>query len=206
MTVMGKLLSLLVILVAPVALAQDVAPDVMVKGITMDVLNIIRKDKEIQAGSPKKIAELVETRILPHFDFARMTQIAVAVNWRKATPEQKKALTEEFKTLLVRTYSNALTLYRDQAVDFKPLHMKAGDTDVTVRSEIRQKGAQQPVTLDYDMEKTANGWKVYDVKVGGVSLITNYREDFAAQVRESGIDGLIKALAAKNRGGGKGRA
>ncbi len=206
MTVMGKLLSLLVILVAPVALAQDVAPDVMVKGITMDVLNIIRKDKEIQAGSPKKIAELVETRILPHFDFARMTQIAVAVNWRKATPEQKKALTEEFKTLLVRTYSNALTLYRDQAVDFKPLHMKAGDTDVTVRSEIRQKGAQQPVTLDYDMEKTANGWKVYDVKVGGVSLITNYREDFAAQVRESGIDGLIKALVSKNRGGGKGRA
>ena len=206
MTVMGKLLSLLVILVAPVALAQDVAPDVMVKGITMDGLNIIRKDKEIQAGSPKKIAELVETRILPHFDFARMTQIAVAVNWRKATPEQKKALTEEFKTLLVRTYSNALTLYRDQAVDFKPLHMKAGDTDVTVRSEIRQKGAQQPVTLDYDMEKTANGWKVYDVKVGGVSLITNYREDFAAQVRESGIDGLIKALVSKNRGGGKGRA
>ena len=206
MTVMGKLLSLLVILVAPVALAQDVAPDVMVKGITMDVLNIIRKDKEIQAGSPKKIAELVETRILPHFDFARMTQIAVAVNWRKATPEQKKALTEEFKTLLVRTYSNALTLYRDQAVDFKPLHMKAGDTDVTVRSEIRQKGAQQPVTLDYDMEKTANGWKVYDVKVGGVSLITNYREDFAAQVRESGIDGLIKALVSKNRGTGAGRA
>jgi len=205
MTVMKRVLSLLLFLLAGVALAQDVAPDVMVKGITVDVLDIIKKDKDIQAGNPKRIAEVVETRILPHFDFARMTQIAVAVNWRKATPEQKKALTEEFKTLLVRTYSNALTLYRDQTVDFKPLHMKAGDTDVTVRSEIRQKSAQ-PVTLDYDMEKTASGWKVYDVKVGGVSLITNYREDFAAQVRDSGIDGLIKALASKNRGAGAGRA
>lgn len=205
MTVMKRVLSLLFFLLAGVALAQDIAPDVMVKGITVDVLDIIKKDKDIQAGNPKRIAEVVETRILPHFDFARMTQIAVAVNWRKATPGQKKALTEEFKTLLVRTYSNALTLYRDQSVDFKPLHMKAGDTDVTVRSEIRQKSAQ-PVTLDYDMEKTASGWKVYDVKVGGVSLITNYREDFAAQVRESGIDGLIKALASKNRGTGAGRA
>jgi len=199
------LLSLLLVLFAPVALAQDVAPDVMVKGITTDVLNIIKKDKDIQAGNPRKIADLVETRILPHFDFARMTQIAVAVNWRNATPEQKKTLTEQFKTLLVRTYSNALTLYRDQTVDFKPLHMKAGDTEVTVRSEIRQKSGQ-PVTLEYDMEKTANGWKVYDVKVGGVSLITNYREDFAAQVRESGIDGLIKALTTKNRGAGSGKA
>lgn len=205
MTVMKRALSLLLFLLAGIALAQDVAPDVMVKGITVDVLNIIKKDKDIQAGNPKRIAEVVETRILPHFDFARMTQIAVAVNWRKATPEQKKALTDEFRTLLVRTYSNALTLYRDQVVDFKPLHMKAGDTEVTVRSEIRQKSAQ-PVTLDYDMAKTANGWKVYDVKVGGVSLITNYREDFAAQVRESGIDGLIKALASKNRGTGAGRA
>ena len=199
------LLSLLLVLFAPVALAQDVAPDVMVKGITTDVLNIIKKDKDIQAGNPRKIADLVETRILPHFDFARMTQIAVAVNWRNATPEQKKTLTEQFKTLLVRTYSNALTLYRDQTVDFKPLHMKAGDTEVTVRSEIRQKSGQ-PVTLEYDMEKTAGGWKVYDVKVGGVSLITNYREEFAAQVRESGIDGLIKALTTKNRGAGSGKA
>ncbi len=205
MTAMKQILSLLLFLLAGVALAQDVAPDVMVKGITVDVLNIIKKDKDIQAGNPKKIAEVVETRILPHFDFARMTQIAVAVNWRKATPEQKKALAEEFKTLLVRTYSNALTLYRDQTVDFKPLHMKAGDTEVTVKSEIKQKSAQ-PVTLDYDMEKTAEGWKVFDVKVGGVSLITNYREDFAAQVRESGIDGLIKALVTKNRGAGTGKA
>ena len=193
------LLALLLIVNAPVAFGQTGAPDVLVKGITEEVIGIIRKDKEIQAGNPKKIAEVVEAKILPHFNFARMTQIAMAVNWRRATPEQQKALIEEFKTLLVRTYSNALSLYRDQVIVFRPLRMKAGDTEVTVRSEIKQKSAQS-VGLDYDMEATANGWKVFDIKVGGVSLITTYREDFAGQVRESGIDGLIKTLASKNRG------
>ena len=185
-------------MVSSVVPAQDVAPDVLVKRITTEVIDIIKQDKDIQAGNSKKIADLVEKRILPHFSFARMTQIALAVNWRRATPEQKKQLTEEFKTLLVRTYSNALALYRDQRIDFKPLHMRPDDVDVTVKSEVRQRG-KQPVTLHYDMEKTAHGWKVYDVKVGGVSLITNYREDFAGQVRESGIDGLIKSLVSKNR-------
>lgn len=180
-------------------MAQDVAPDVLVKSITTEVIGIIKQDRDIQAGNSKKIADLVEKRILPHFSFARMTQIAVAVNWRRATPEQQKMLTEEFKTLLVRTYSNALSLYRDQVIEFKPLRMRPDDAEVTVKSDIRQKGAQ-PVTLDYDMEKTPSGWKVFDVKVSGVSLITNYREDFAAQVRESGIDGLIKVLVSKNRG------
>ena len=179
--------------------AQGLAPDTQVKNITNEVIAIIKQDKDIQAGNSKKIADLVEKRILPHFSFARMTQIAVAVNWRRATPEQQKALTEEFKTLLVRTYSNALSLYRDQVIDFKPLRMKPDDTEVTIKSDIKQKGAQ-PVTLDYDMEKTPSGWKVFDVKVSGVSLITNYREEFAAQVRESGIDGLIKVLVSKNRG------
>jgi len=196
---MRNLLSLLLVAFSSLALAQEVAPDVLVKGITTEVINIIKQDKDIQAGNPRKIADLVEKRILPHFSFARMTRIAVAVNWRRATPEQQKVLTEEFKTLLVRTYSNALSLYRDQAIDFKPLRMKPDDTEITVKSEIRQKGAQ-PVTLDYEMEKTPTGWKVFDVKVSGVSLITNYREDFAAQVRESGIDGLIKVLVSKNRG------
>jgi phospholipid transport system substrate-binding protein len=196
---MKHLISLLLVAFSSVALAQDVAPDVQVKNITMEVIGIIKQDKDIQAGNSRKITDLVETRILPHFGFARMTQIAVAVNWRRATPEQQKALTEEFKTLLVRTYSNALSLYRDQAIDFKPLRMRPDDVEVTVKSDIRQKGAQ-PVTLDYDMEKTPSGWKVFDVKVSGVSLITNYREDFAAQVRESGIDGLIKVLVSKNRG------
>ena len=196
---MRNLLSLLLVAFSSLALAQEVAPDVLVKGITTEVINIIKQDKDIQAGNPRKIADLVEKRILPHFSFARMTRIAVAVNWRRATPEQQKVLTEEFKTLLVRTYSNALSLYRDQVIEFKPLRMRPDDTEVTVKSDIRQKGAQ-PVTLDYDMEKTPSGWKVFDVKVSGVSLITNYREDFAAQVRESGIDGLIKVLVSKNRG------
>jgi len=196
---MKRFLSLLLVVFSSLALAQEVAPDVLVKSITTEVIAIIKQDKEIQAGNPKKIADVVEKRILPHFSFARMTQIAVAVNWRRATPEQQKVLTEEFKTLLVRTYSNALSLYRDQVIDFKPLRMKPDDTEVTIKSDIKQKGAQ-PVTLDYDMEKTPSGWKVFDVKVSGVSLITNYREDFAAQVRESGIDGLIKVLVSKNRG------
>jgi len=201
---MKNLLSLLLVALSSVALAQEVAPDILVKRITTEVIGIIKRDKDIQAGNPRKIADLVEKRILPHFSFARMTQIAMAVNWRRATPEQQKALTEEFKTLLVRSYSNALSLYRDQVIEFKPLRMRPEDSDVTVKSEIRQKGAQ-PVTLDYDMEKTPSGWKVYDVKVSGVSLITNYREDFAAQVRESGIDGLIKVLVSKNRGARQGK-
>lgn len=196
---MKYLMLLLASLLYSVALAQETAPDALVKGITTEVIAIIKQDKEIQAGNPKKIADVVETRILPHFSFARMTQIAVAVNWRRASPEQQKNLTEEFKTLLVRTYSNALSLYRDQVIDFRPLRMRPGDAEVTVKSEIRQRGAQ-PVTLDYELEKTPSGWKVFDVKVGGVSLITNYREEFSAQVREAGIDGLIKTLASKNRG------
>jgi phospholipid transport system substrate-binding protein len=196
---MKHLILPLLVAFSSVALAQDVAPDVQVRNITMEVIDIIKQDKDIQAGNSRKITDLVETRILPHFSFAHMTQIAVAVNWRRATPEQQKVLTDEFKTLLVRTYSNALSLYRDQVIQFKPLRMRPDDVEVTVKSDIRQRGAQ-PVTLDYDMEKTPSGWKVFDVKVSGVSLITNYREDFAAQVRESGIDGLIKVLVSKNRG------
>ena len=195
---MKALLSLLLVLFPGVVLAQMTPPDVLVHRITDEVVEIVKKDKDIQSGNPRKIAALVETKILPHFNFARMTQIAMAVNWRRATPEQQKALIEEFKTLLVRTYSNALSSYRNQVIDFKPLRARPEDTEVTVRSEIKQRGAQS-ITLAYEMEKTAGGWKVFDVKVGGVSLITTYREDFAGQVREAGIDGLIKVLASKNR-------
>jgi len=184
------------------AWAQPAAqsPDQLVRAITDEVIGIIKKDKEIQAGNSKRIQEVVEGRVLPHFNFTRMTQIALAVNWRKATPEQQKLLVEEFKTLLVRTYSTALALYRDQSIDFRPLRSKPEDSEVTVRSEIKQSG-RQPVSLDYEMEKSAAGWKVYDVKVGGVSLISTYRDDFAGQVRDAGIDGLIKTLSAKNRQG-----
>jgi len=174
-------------LLTAVVRAGDLAPDVLVKTISEEVIEIIKRDKEIQAGNPKKIADLVETKILPHFDFTRMTRIAMARNWRLASPEQQNELTKEFKTLLVRTYSTALTSYRD----------RPEDTEVTVRSEVRQPGAQ-PVSIDYEMEKTPDSWKVYDVKIGGVSLVTTYRETFAAEVREHGVDGLIKSLVSKN--------
>lgn len=183
---------------APGAFAQDAAPDALVKGITQDVIATIRQDKDIQAGNSKKVADLVEAKVLPHFNFVRMTQLAVAVNWRRASPEQQRSLTQEFRTLLVRTYSSALSSYRDQVIEYKPLRARPEDTDVTVRSEVKQKGAQA-VTIDYDLEKTPSGWKVFDVKVGGVSLITTYKDDFANQVREAGLDGLIKTLASKNR-------
>ena len=195
----GFILSLLLLLPVEFAIAQDTtAPDALVKGITNDVISVIKQDKDIQAGNSKKIADLVETKVLPHFNFARMTQIAMAVNWRRANPDQQKQLVDEFRTLLVRTYSNALSLYRDQVIDFKPLRARAEDSEVTVRSEIKQR-SQQAVTLDYEMEKTAAGWKVYDVKVSGVSLISTYRDEFATQVRDNGIDGLIKSLSSKNR-------
>lgn len=194
-----KLLSALLLALAPICVfAQDQAPDKLVKAITEEVLTLVKQDKDIQAGRSKKVVDLVENKVLPHFNFTHMTQIAVAVNWRRASPDQQKSLVHEFKTLLVRTYSNSISLYRDQEIEFKPLRARPEDTEVTVRSEIKQRG-RQPVTLDYEMEKTPAGWKVYDVKVGGVSLITTYREDFASQVREAGIDGLIKTLASKNR-------
>ncbi len=190
--------SLLALLV-PVAQAQEPAPDVLVKSITEEVVAVLKQDKDIQAGNPKKIEELIEAKVLPHFNFTRMTRIAMARNWRLATPEQQKELTGEFKTLLVRTYSTALSNYRDQLIDYKPLRAKPEDVEVTVRSEVKQSGSSQPVAIDYEMEKTPNGWKVYDVKVGGVSLVTTYRDTFTSEVKERGVDGLIKSLAAKNR-------
>lgn len=179
--------------------AQSVAPDVLVKTITDEVTAALKKDKDIQAGDAKKAADLIETMIVPHFDFTRMTRIAVARNWRSATPEQQKELATEFKTLLVRTYSSALVNYKEHQIDYKPLRAKPEDDEVTVKSDVKPSGSTQPVTIDYELEKTANGWKIYDVKVDGVSLVTTYRDTFATEVRERGIDGLIKSLAAKNR-------
>ncbi len=185
-------------LIAPAALAQDTAPDTLVKGVTQEVLGVIKQDKDIQAGNQRKTIALVEEKVLPHFNFARMTALAMGPNWRKATPEQQKALIEQFRTLLVRTYSTALSSYRNQVIDFKPMRAQAADADVIVRSEVKQPGGE-PVSIDYSMEKTPGGWKVYDVVVGGVSLVTTYRDTFTNEVRNNGIDGLIKALADKNR-------
>ena len=181
------------------AAAQAVTPpDELVKNVTLEVLDLIAKDKDIRAGNRAKLIGLIEAKVLPHFDFASMTSFALGQNWRKATPEQKTRLTDEFKTLLVRTYASALAAYSDQKFDFRPLRAKPTDTDVTVQVRVLQPGAQ-PVPIDYSMEKTAAGWKAYDVMVGGVSLVANYRTEFANVVRESGVDGLIKNLAAKNR-------
>jgi phospholipid transport system substrate-binding protein len=181
------------------AAAQAVTPpDELVKNVTLEVLDLIAKDKDIRAGNRAKLIGLIEARVLPHFDFTSMTSLALGQNWRKATPEQKTRLTDEFKTLLVRTYASALAAYSDQKFDFRPLRAKPTDTDVTVQVRVLQPGAQ-PVPIDYSMEKTAAGWKAYDVMVGGVSLVANYRTEFANVVRESGVDGLIKNLAAKNR-------
>jgi phospholipid transport system substrate-binding protein len=178
--------------------AQEVAPDALVKSVTDDVLDIVRKDKDIQAGSTQKAVDLIEAKVLPHFDFTRMTRLALARDWRQATPAQQKVLTDEFHTLLVRTYSKALTEYRNQTVDYKPFKMQPTDTDVRVRTEIRQPGGK-PIQLDYFLDKQGSAWKVYDIEVSGISLITNYRESFAAEVRQNGIDGLIKSLQAKNK-------
>jgi len=185
-------------LIAAGAKAQDVgAPDVLVKNVTLEVVDLITKDKEIQSGSRAKLMQLIDAKVLPHFDFPAMTALAMGQGWNKANADQKKRLTEEFKTLLVRTYASALAAYSTQKFDFRPLRAKPTDTDVTVNVRVLQAGAQ-PVPIDYSMEKTASGWKVYDVMVGGVSLVANYRTEFASIVREGGIEGLIKDLQTKN--------
>jgi phospholipid transport system substrate-binding protein len=179
-------------------MAQETAPDVLVKNVTTEVVELIAKDKEIKSGNRAKLMQVIQAKVLPHFNFASMTALAMGQNWRSATPEQKKQLVEAFRTLLVRTYASALAAYSEQRFDFRPLRAKPTDTDVTVQVRVIQPGAQ-PVPIDYSMEKTAAGWKVYDVMVGGVSLVANYRTEFANVVRSSGVDSLIRDLQAKNR-------
>jgi phospholipid transport system substrate-binding protein len=195
---MNKLIALLfAMLFASLALAQE-APDALVKRVTEEVLDIVRKDRDIQNGNTSRVLELVDAKVIPNFNFQHMTALALGKDWRKATPAQQKQLTAEFQTLLVRTYSNALTGYKNQKVVYKQFKMKDGDTDVLVRTEVDEPG-RKPVQLDYSLEKLDAGWKVYDVNVAGISLVTNYREQFAQEVRSGGIDGLIQSLAAKNK-------
>jgi len=178
------------------AAAEPTPPDVLVKTVTLEVVDIIQK--EIKDGDRKKLVALIESKVLPHFNFQAMTASAVGRNWAKATPEQKTRLIDEFKTLLVRTYSSALAAYSNQKLDFRPLRAKPTDTDVTVNVRVLQPGAE-PVTIDYDMEKRPAGWKVWDVRVGGISLVANYRTEFDNVVRDKGIDGLVKTLQDKNK-------
>ena len=177
---------------------EAMPPDILVKNVTTEVVELIAKDKEIRSGNRAKLIEVIDAKVLPHFNFASMTALAMGQNWKSATPEQKKHLIDAFRTLLVRTYASALAAYSEQKFDFRPLRAKPTDTDVTVQVRVIQPGAQ-PVPIDYSMERTPTGWKVYDVVVGGVSLVVNYRTEFANVVRSSGIDGLIRDLQAKNR-------
>jgi phospholipid transport system substrate-binding protein len=188
------------VLMATSVLANDMTPDVLIKSVSSEVLEIVRADKDIQSGNAKKAADLVEKKIAPNFDFVHMTRLALGRDWRQASAEQQKALTNEFQTLLVRTYSRALTEYKNQTIDVKPLVLKAGETDVKVRSEIKQPGAKS-IQLDYYLQKNNTSWKIYDIEVAGISLVTNYRESFASEVRNSGIDGLLKSLQTKNKSG-----
>jgi phospholipid transport system substrate-binding protein len=184
-------------LVPATALAQE-APDALVKRVTDEVLEIIKSDKDLQSGNSRKIAELADAKVLPHFDFSRMTRLAVGRNWQQASDAQKEQLVREFRTLLVRTYSTSLTAYRNQKIEVKPLKMAAADKEVTVRTAVVQQGGPQ-IPIDYAMEKTDSGWKVYDVVIDGASLVTTYRGTFNDQVQKGGIDGLVKTLAERNK-------
>ena len=173
-------------------------PDALAKSVTDEVLAVLRTDRDIQAGNQKKVVDLVEKKVLPHFNFVRMTQLAVGRHWREASPEQQKKLVGEFRMLLVQTYAATFAAYRDQAIEYRPLRMQPDDTDVVVKSLINQSGGK-PVTVDYKMQKSDTGWKVYDVVVGDLSLVQSYRGSFNTEVQKGGIDGLVKALTAKNK-------
>lgn len=195
---MKKLLSFFAAtLLALVVHAQE-APDQLVQQVTEEVLDIVRKDKDIQNGNTNRVIELVDKKVLPHFNFPHMTALALGKDWKKATPQQQQQLAGEFKTLLVRTYANALAGYKNQKIVFKPFKMNPSDTDVLVRTDVLQPGSK-PVQIDYSLEKLDSGWKVYDVNVAGISLVTNYRDQFGQEIRNNGIDGLIAAVSAKNK-------
>ncbi len=178
--------------------AADPPPDLLAKNTTQEVLAILRADKDIQGGNVQKVYDLVEAKVLPHFDFNRMTQLAVGKHWNAASAQQKQSLVKEFRSLLVRTYATSLTTFSNQTIEFKPFTMQPGAAEVTVQTEVKQPGGK-PIPINYDMYKTAFGWKVYDVSIDGVSLVINYRSSFANTIRQSGIDGLISMLEAKSR-------
>lgn len=180
-----------------VALAE-VAPDELVKKTADEVLTIIKQDKDIQAGNIAKITEVAEEKILPNFNFDRTSRMVLGKHWRTASPEQKEQFKKQFRDLLIRTYASALSKYQNQTIEFKPLRMQPGDKDVVVRTEILQPGGQ-PIAVDYSLEKAPDGWKVYDIVIEGVSLVTNYRGQFSEEVKRSGLDGLIQKLAQKNK-------
>lgn len=181
------------------AWSANLAPDKLVDQTVQEVIDIIRKDEALRNGDKEKMLDLIETKILPHFNFNRMTQLAMGQHWSKASPEQQTKLVDEFRTLLVRTYSNALTSYQDETIKVNPIPALGDRTETSVRSIVIQGKGKEPIPIDYAMEKKADGWKVFDVTVAGVSLVTNYRGSFNSQVRKGGVEGLIKTLSDKNK-------
>ena len=180
------------------AQAADTAPDALIKDVSSGVLDAVKSDKTIQAGDIRKVTALVDQKVMPYVDFQRMTSSAVGRYWRQATPDQQKRLQDEFKKLLVRTYSGALSqVSSEQTVELKPMRSTPSDSEVIVRTEIRGKG--DPIQLDYRLEKSASGWKIYDVNVLGVWLVENYRNSFAQEIGANGFDGLISKLAERNK-------
>ena len=195
-----SLITAATVFASPLAMAEVEAPEVLVKRISSDVLAAVKADPAIQKGDVSRIVTLVDAKIMPNVNFARMTSMAAGRSWRQATPEQQKQLQDEFKTLLVRTYAGALGEVRDQTLSFKPMRSKPEDTEVVVRSEVRGKG--EAIQLDYRLEKAADGWKIYDLNVLGVWLVEAYKSDFAQVINTKGIDGRIASLAQRNKNTG----
>jgi phospholipid transport system substrate-binding protein len=179
--------------------AKEMAPDLLVKDTVDEVITILKQDNGIKKGDKDRVLDLIENKILPHFNFNRMTRLAMGRNWSMAAPEQQKVLVDEFQTLLVRTYSNALTNYRDETIEVMPLTAQSDAKRTTVKTRVIQGRGREPVPIDYSMEKTESGWKVYDVTVAGVSLVTNYRSSFNSEIRRTGVDGLIASITKKNK-------
>jgi phospholipid transport system substrate-binding protein len=197
---MRRIIATMLVALAPALAAAEESPDQLVKRTTDEVLVIIKTDKDMQRGNFSKVVQLAEQKVLPHFDFARMTRLAVGRNWAQATDAQKEALTNAFRTMLVRTYSSSLSQYRNQTIDVKPLKLAPADKEATVRTAVIQQGGPQ-IPIDYAMEKTDSGWKVYDVVIDGASLVTTYRGTFNDQIQKGGIDGLVKTLQERNSSG-----
>ncbi|MBS0497542.1 MAG: ABC transporter substrate-binding protein [Gammaproteobacteria bacterium] len=200
---MKKILGIMILTISSLlafpAWSVEMAPDRLVDKTVKEVIEIIQKDEELKNGNKDKMLDLIETKILPHFNFTRMTQLAMGQHWSKAEPGQQTKLVDEFRTLLVRTYSNALTTYNHETIKVNPIKQLGDSVETTVRTVVVQGKGREPVPIDYSMEKKPDGWKVYDVTVAGVSLVTNYRGSFNSQVRKGGVEGLLKALADKNK-------
>ena len=197
-TYFGVVVLLSTLLLAPTTWAVETSPDTLVDNTAQEVLTIIRQDKDIKSGNKAKLLDLVETKILPHFNFTRMTRLAMGKNWRKAAPQQRREIVDQFRTLLVRTYYKALSVYSDHTIKVTPLKNIGGNKDVTVKTQLI-KNQGKAVQIDYSMEKNGSSRKVYDVTVAGISLVINYRGSFNSQVRKGGVDGLLKTLTEKNR-------